>query len=231
MKNKLLLLLSGMILVLIMGCPPPDDNGSDILNVFYGTITVPGSGYWDNIVLGIFSGGPGGTYPQLDWDTENSESDIYRLYYSESDDGSDVEIPQVSGATSNIDSSGNTSRTYSFELPTTMPQEDEYYHVVCFYDDDLDGSIDLKDMDPIFDSGVTAQGEFNRFPTKDTVNTDEEPTTITIFYFIESYDLEGNPTGNYKYYGYDEESYYEMMELDARYNTDIDFAITANTGW
>lgn len=233
MKNKYIFLLFGIILVIATGCPSPDGNGdgSDILNVFYGTITVPDSGYWDNIVLGIFSGGTGGTYPQLDWDTENSSSTIYRLFYSENDDGSDVEIPQVSGATSSIASSGATSRTYSFELPLTLPQEEEYYHVVCFYDDDLDGNIDLTDMDPWVDSGITALGEYNRFPAKDTTNVDDEPTTITIFYFIESQDMEGNPTGNYKYVGYDEDYYNEQMELDNENNQDIDFAITANTGW
>jgi hypothetical protein len=224
MKYKSLFLLFGLVLIFAAGCPSPDGGGS-ALKVFYGTITVFDSSYWTKLVLGIFSGGDGA----LDYDTEDFGSTIYRLVYYDQNNDSDVDIPQVSGATSSIDSSGDTSRTYSFELPEKLPGEDEYYHVVCFYDNDEDGNIDLKDS---FDPAIAVQGEFNRFPTKETTNLDDEPTTINVFGFVESMDLNGNPSGNYKYYGSDEEGYNEQQELSEEFNKDFDFNITdISGGW
>ncbi|MBN2533406.1 MAG: hypothetical protein JXB88_10960 [Spirochaetales bacterium] len=226
MKNIFFLFCSGLILITLAGCPPPSDGGS-ILNVFKGTITVPDAAYWTNIKLGAFSGGDGGEYPGLDYNNNSGTVYTYRMCYYQSGDESDVSIPRVDGASSTINSSGELSRDYTFELPETLPGEAEAYFVVCFYDDNLDGNLDLKDSS---DPGIITLGEYSRFPTKDTFDEEENPTTITIFYFSESVGF-GGGSGNYKYTGYDDSAYNEYNELTSEYNTEIDFTITDYTAW
>ena len=44
-------------------------------------------------------------------------------------------------------------------------------------------------------------------------------------------DFSGNPSGNYKYVGYDNAAYNEQVEITSGDHSGFNFDITANTGW
>lgn len=219
----------------VLGCDPDagSGGGDPTAWVVEGTITVADSSYWTFLKLGVFSGGTAGDYIYLDSDDNSNGVDMYRVTYDNLDDESDIEVPAMSSTSYTISDTTGTSSAYSFELPSALPAEDEEYIFAAWYDNDSDGNLDLKDADPFFNSAIVALGEFNRLPTKDTLDTDDNPTTIVINYFTESIDLvSGNPSGNYKYVGYDGSSYNEQIEITtAADSSGFDFNITANTGW
>lgn len=199
--RKLVVLLVGLSLLPLFGCVL--DGGGTATRVIEGTITVSVSTYWTDVKPGVFSGGTAGTYPSLGYDDNDPDVDNYRLTYTDLDNETLVYVSPVAGTTANISSTGDTSRTYSFELPATLPVKDEYYHFVAWLDKWPDDTkLTLADTS---DAGVVMDdAEMNRLPTRDTTNLSDDPTTITVFYFIESQDMEGNPSGNYKYVGYDD---------------------------
>lgn len=233
MKNYTIIILFILLLSATIGCSL-DPAGSDPTGwVVEGTITVPNSSYWTFLKLGVFSGGTAGTTPYLDSDDDSNGVSMYRVVYANLNDESDVEVAAMSTTSYTISDTTGTSSSYSFELPPVLPVEDEEYILAAWYDGDADGNLDLKDADPFLKADIVKLGEFNRLPTKETLDGDDNPTTIVIENFEESLDPTTLlPTGNYKYVGYDGGSYTEWIEI----TTDADssgfnFNITANTGW
>ena len=232
-KSTAIVICTALTLIsALASCAMPEDEGANANKVVTGSITVPDSTYWANLKLGLFSGGDAGAYPDLDTDYGDINSvQNFRLIFSRDNDGSAVSIPKVAGTTYSISGSGATSRSYSFELPGTVPGEDITYHYVAWLDADGDGAIDLKDeswMDP----DLAAAGEYNRCAVKATFDTYDNPTTIAIEGFMQSQDpFSGDFSGNYKYDGWDGHSYNEQYDLDEDNNSGFNFTIAANSGW
>jgi len=219
----------------ILSCGPA--GGANTTRVVTGTITVPSSGDWTSVKIGVFSGGTLGTYPKLDAsDDLLGDETKYRVVYWDSGVtlGNDVVIPPLAGTSYTISDMSGTSSAYSFELPATVPQyngtDRENYYYAAWYDalGATPGSLDLKNAD--FPNGtIAANGEFNRCATKTA--TDGSGKLLAIQCFQQSQDNNGNPSGNYKYYGYSHVgSYNEYTEIkDA--SSGFNFAITATSGW
>ena len=235
MKSFIIGMMVILTMTIFMGCNPDGggDSGDPTTRVVEGTITVPDSTYWTYLKLGVFSGGTAGDYVYLDSEDWGSGVSGYRVVYGENNDGLDVAIQPLASVIYTINDTSGTSSSYSLELPSTLPVTDEEYVFAAWYDNNSDDTLDLKDMDPILpgEELTAAEGEFNRLPTKDTLNNDDNPTTIVITHFMESQDLDGNPSGNYKYVGYDHSSYNEQLDLTVSTHSGFNFDITANTGW
>ena len=229
----------GMMVILTMtifiGCDPDGggDSADPTTRVVEGTITVPDSTYWTYLKLGVFSGGTAGDYVYLDSEDWGNGVSGYRVVYGENNDGLDVAIQPLASVIYTINDTSGTSSSYSLELPSTLPVMDEEYVFAAWYDNNSDDILDLKDMDPVVSPQevTAAEGEFNRLPTKDILDNDDNPTTIVIKKFYESEDLDGNPSGNYKYWGYDDSSFNAYHDLTISTQSGFDFDITANTGW
>jgi len=228
--KKLVVLLAVLSLLALFGCEL--DGGGTATRVIEGSISFTSAPNWDTVKLGVFSGGSAGTYPSLGSDDNSLGVNSYRLTYTDANDDSVLDVSPVAGSTANISSTGDTSRTYSFELPATLPVEDEYYHFVSWKETGGAGEDGMLRLADTSDPGIVMDdAEMNRLPTRDTTNLSDEPTTITIFYFIQSQDLDSNPTGNYKYVGYDDAAYNEQLELDTENNSGFDFAMATVGGW
>jgi hypothetical protein len=229
---KVLCVLAGI--ALILSCSSPS-GGANSVRVVTGTISVPNSGYWSLVKLGVFSGGTLGTYPKLDAsDAMASDVTKYRVVYYDNlvALGSDKVIPPLGGTSYTISDTTGISSAYSFELPATVPQyngtDRENYYYAAWYDGGLTlGSLDLKNGDWPNDA-FAVNGEFNRCATKVAANGSGK--VLAIQYFVQSTDLNGNATGNYKYYGYSPVgSYNEYTELKDS-SSGFNFAITATSG-
>lgn len=220
---------------LILSCSSPA-GGANTTRVVTGTISVPNSGYWSLVKLGVFSGGTLGTYPKLDTsDYLQNDETLYRVIYYDSGAalGTAEPIPPLGGTSYTISNTSGISSAYSFELPVTVPQyngtDRENYYYAAWYDNGLTpGTLDLKNAG-YGNQATIIQGEFNRCATK--IATNGSGKVLAIQFFMQSTDLNGNATGNYKYYGYSHiGSYNEYGELKDS-SSGFDFAITATSGW
>jgi len=229
---KVLCVLAGV--ASILSCSSPS-GGANSVRVITGTISVPNSGYWSLVKLGVFSGGTLGAYPKLDASDDNA-GDVtkYRVVYYDSGVAlaAPEPIPPLGGTSYTISDTAGISSAYSFELPATVPQrtstDRENYYYAAWYDGGANpGVLDLANGD--FPFGTSAvNGEFNRCATK--VAADGSGKVLAILSFLQSTDLNGNPTGNYKYYGYSPVgSYNEQVELKDS-SSGFNFAITATSG-
>jgi hypothetical protein len=224
-----------LCVVLVAACNP--SGGANSARVVTGTITVANNSYWPLVKIGVFSGpstgGALGSNPITNGYATFSDVYSYRIAYKVSaNDGSVYAIPQVSGSTFSISDKSTTSSAFSFELPSTVPQfvttpstDYECYYWAAWYDGNADSKLDLVDS-----SSSGAGAEFNRCATKATKDLSNVPTTIAIEYFRQSQDLSSNPTGNYKYVGYNGASYNEQNELPG-YNTGFTFNVSNTAGW
>lgn len=148
-----------------------------------------------------------------------------RLRYWNLDDDSALYLVPTSYKT--FTASTELSRPYSFELPATLPGADIQYWYAAWYDDADNELLMFDSTDP----AVVASAEYNRLAIQDTVDSDNAPITIAIQNFQAETDLSGNPTGNYKYTGYDGASGNYMLTLDADSSGGFDFTIAATSGW
>ena len=136
------------LLAACSGTGPGGGNG----RVITGTITVPPGTDWASVKLGIFSGGALGAHPNTLDATDNGLNDEtkYRLVYYDVSSGADEIIAPVGGASYTISDTGATSRTYSFELPSSLPlmtdlgNRESYYFVLWYDTGATPGSLDLK---------------------------------------------------------------------------------------
>jgi hypothetical protein len=224
--------------LVFVACNPPSSGGANSTRVVTGTITVPSLGDWTNLKLGVFSGGDLGAYPKLATADYFLGVGSFRVIYSNLDDASNVPIPPVAGASYSIADTSTTSSAYSFELPATIPMYQksgplsEYYYFAAWIDGGATGgSLDLSDASS-GDATHTELGEFNRCATKATTDNNHLPTTITIDRFQQSVDTyTGNPTGNYKYAGYDNNAYNEQLDVTTSSNGGFNFNMSPNAGW
>lgn len=237
--KRVAIALFALALGLFVGCPTngPTDDGSDQGPTRYslaGSITVAEESYWGDVKLGVFSGGELGTYPSI---AVRRNAGVSRLAYSDSDDGSAVELVPIVSAIGFTGTSG-TVADYVFDLPAEVPDsdpdalQDEAHHVAVWLDRDDDGYLD------VVDSGVIADiesGELNRLPLYETVDdlgATPRQTTITITKLLQSRDeLTGKLRGGYKYVGSDDQGFNQILPLDPGVNDGFDFTIDADTGW
>ncbi len=236
MKKNLVPLLASIAIVaiLLVSCSnAAGPGGSNAVSVVSGTITVPDSSYWAAVKIGVFSGGTAGAYPGL---TSSDQSAIgissSRLTYYDTVSVTPVSIPPVGGTSYSITGSGATSRSYNYELPSTIPGPDIMYYFAAWYDGVAgNGNLDLVPDPTMYPSGVVAGSEHNRLSMKSTTNNSGAATTIAIEGFSAEQDLSGKYTGNYKYIGHDDSGYNEQLAIDTTTNTGFNFNISANSGW
>lgn len=231
-----LAIVLGVSLV-VMSCAlgPGSANASRVVT---GTITVPTQPDWADVVIGVFSGGNAGagTYPALGTHDDLANSGKYRVTYDSGGSG-DVEIVPVAGSTYSISDMTGTSSAYTFELPATVPKilssssKEAYYYAAWLDTHTVNGHLDLKDANDFTDQVTTALGEFNRCAMKATYDNNNAPTTIVIDRFTQSVDFSQNPTGNYKYNGYDHSAYNEIVDVTTDSNSGFNFNISATSGW
>lgn len=239
--NKLHAIMALVAALALTGCPSSGGGGGGGgSNSLAGTITVADAAYWSTLKLGVFSGNTLGDYPNLTYDSDMN--DVYRLVYSDADDGSDVTIAPMATPTGFSGTTG-TSESYVLELPADVPAYDsaasdfEYYFVAVWFDADGDGNLDLKDADPVLDEATTILGELSRLPQFDTVDDISDPdnpraTTITVTRLEQERDATTDEgTGGYKYAGTDDSGYNEQLPLNRGTNSGFDFDVTTNTGW
>ena len=236
-KGALAILLVASLIAISCSMGPGGGGGANSSRVVTGTIVVPFQSYWANLKLGVFSGGDLGTYPRLGTADNSLGVGYYRVIYNDVDNGTNMAIPPIAGASYSISDTSGTSSAYSFELPATIPKYQksgslaEYSYYAAWIDSTANGNLDLKDASS-GDVAHTIQGELNRCATKATTDTFTHlPTTITIDRFEQSRDLNGNPTGNYKYSGYDSNAYNEQLELATDTNSGFNFTINPSSGW
>lgn len=213
----------------LAACPvetPPSEWNREIT----GSVTVAEASYWNMLKMSVFSGEALGDYPQLETNTEGLDPP-YRLVYEDKDNDSLLEISPTGTV---LDFSGltGTTTTYTYTVPATIPDATsssaEYYYFVAWIDGDADDRLDMVDSSNATQVALT---ELNRFSRKDTTNTSDDPTTITVFHFQQTLDLNSQPTGTYKYVGFDEAAYNEQIELDNSNANGFNFTIEADTGW
>lgn len=230
MMNRLVIFLATLTVISCAsptgGGNPSGGGGANANRVLSGTIQVADAAYWPIVKIGLFSGGSAGTYPSLNTDDNWGTVNDLRLVYKGNWDASAVEVSTLVPALM-FTSQGATSRAYSLELPM-VPGANIYYYLAAWYDGDGDGKLDAVDSG---DAELIDDGEFNRVPTKATLNIHDQATTIAIQYLLQSKNLSMELNGKYKYQGYDDDAYNEQLELDASTNKGFNFAITADSGW
>lgn len=222
--------------IVLTSCSDSTDGGGASVSVT-GTITVSDESYWNDVKLAVFSGGDLGDYDMIDRDNNffTGDGETYRLIYDDVRDGSTVAIDPTGTAVTFTGTSG-TSTPYTYVLPATIPDSTdtaaEYYFFVAWLDTDEDGKLDMIDSADESAIAASTDAEMNRFSTKETTNTDGQPTTILVTHFQQSLDLEtSQPSGRYKYVGFDNQAYNEQSELEATTSSGFNFEITADTGF
>jgi hypothetical protein len=215
---------------LIVSCSnPAGGGGANSSRVVSGNITVPDSSYWSLVKIGTFSGGTAGANPGLEVEDNGLGIGANRLCYSKLDNGSAKPIDPVAGTSYAISGSGATSRSYTYELPATVPTSSITYYFSAWYDGNLNGKIDLIDQNAFLNpTAVAASSEYNRLSTKQSV--DNPAKTLVINGFGPEQDTNGGYTGNYKYLGNDGASYNEQLSLETS-SSGFNFSIGANSGW
>lgn len=199
--------------------------GSNSTLVISGTIEVANSGYWSNLKIGLFSGGSTGTYGGslgTEMLTSASAKEGRLAYYNNAtaDTVNDLALQQVADSTFSVTGSGETTRTYTFELPSAAPGVSTTYYYAAWLDSDADGALDVKNVSKVFSPDIVATGEFNRVAWKDAKYNDDVATILKINGFQQMYDYTTSTyTGTYKYSGSDMDSYSEIREVKTGANS------------
>lgn len=237
-----LIIVSLSVALLGSGCSTSssgEDDGANSTPVVSGTITVSQESDWETLKLGLFSGGEAGAYTALD-DLFNGFDGLateVRLAYNDNSAGSGTPVSVSPSATlDTVTGTGATTRNYSFTLSAPAPAEDQEYFFAAWLDADDDGTLDL--VNASFSEYTThATGEFNRLSWKNTLDSDDQPTTIMVHGFLRGFSEEQATflqpiDGTWKYAGYDGDGYNEQNNLNSAANTSgFNFTMVPNNGW
>lgn len=182
-----------------------------------GTITVSDTGFWDNLLVGVFDDPEG---DPLDYEQSDTEF-VHRLVYENTGDLSAVSISPLNSISSYEGTTSDLSRIFFLALPETLPTNS--YRVASWYDADQGGDLDLVDSGFLSTDTEIGQGEYNRLPIKYDGTNDK-------YYVVHSFT---NNEGSYKFNGLSEDvtNYSSPLNNEPGSNDGFNFTISANSGF